>query len=233
MRMQVAEHAALGLVRFQAQELGPYPDLQVAQTIGVMRDRVLEDAQDPWFKSRALGIAGSGNDLDKVGRVFEHAHGSIKFQRDETTAAGLNGAVDPDSVVEVIIRPQDMAQYVDAGMGRGDCDDFSMYASALLGACDIPSSFITVAADNGAPDQYSHVYVVAYPMVDGQRTRVACDTSHGDYPGWEVPNAFGKLREWPVSAAACGMDFLGTVVASAMGVWAAWWLWRRMGKVAA
>ena len=53
-------HATLGAVNYQARELGPWPDLQVAGTVDVMRDRAREDAQGEGFKVRAKEIAGTG-----------------------------------------------------------------------------------------------------------------------------------------------------------------------------
>ena len=227
--VEAGEHSTLGPVNYSAMELGVNPDGQVARTIDVMRDRALSDAADSGFKARAESIAGSGTDLEKIERVYTHVKGSIRFQRDEATAQGLINVLDAGDVVEVIIRPVDMARYVDAGMAAGDCDVFSMYLAGMLNAVGVQSSFVTVAASGQAPDQYSHVYVVAYPIVDGQSVRMALDASHGEYAGWEVPNAFGKLREWPVTVGACAMGFVGTVGASVLGVWTAWWLWKRFG----
>ena len=223
-------HATLGAVNYQARELGPWPDLQVAGTVDVMRDRAREDAQGEGFKVRAKEIAGAGCQLDRVGNLYEHVQRSIRFSRDEPIAQALNsgGEIDPDDVVEVIIRPVDMAAYIDKGIAVGDCDDFSMYLAALLLANGIGCGFVTVAADERAPGQYSHVYVVAYP--DG--VRVACDASHGEYPGWEVPNAFGKIREWGVSGGVgvgIGIGVTEIVVASVVGSFAAWWLWKKAG----
>lgn len=224
MRMQIGktdggaamvDHPTLGPVRFQARELGPFPDRQVALTIDVMRARAREDAQDPTFKARATGLAGAGSDLDKTGRLWQHVKQSIQFSRDEPIAAGLNSVLDPESVVEVIIRPVDMARYVDQGIAIGDCDDFSMYLAALLTANGIACSFITVAADGHAPDQYSHVYVVAYPGGE----RIACDASHGGYPGWEVPNRFGKMREWRCDGAGDWFMDLMVLTGVAVGGW--------------
>jgi hypothetical protein len=210
-------HSALGNVKWSARELGPWPDLQVAGTVDVMRDRAREDAANPAFKERAISLAGDGDQMDKVTRLYNHVKHSIRFSRDEPIAQGLPD-VDADDVIEVIIRPIDMANYIDQGIAIGDCDDFSMYLAALLLANDIPCAFCTVAANEQAPDQYSHVYVIAYP--DGVRT--ACDASHGDYVGWEVPNSFGKLREWAVG----GAGFWEMLIASTAGAFAAWWLWR-------
>lgn len=232
--MRIAEgrsHERLGRVRMMVTELGPWPDQQVARTVGVMKARAVEDAGDPAFKTRAAGIAGMGGDLDKVGRIYNHVKGSIRFERDEPIAAGIAGISDPGNVVEVIIRPVDMAGYVEKGIAVGDCDDFSMYLAAMLEAVGVPSAFVTVAADGQAPEQYSHVYVVAWPRdEDGERVRVACDASHGEYPGWEVPNQFGKLREWPVGE--CG-DGLVTLLMGVAAAWGAWWAWKKWGGAAA
>lgn len=191
------QHTALGPVRFNIQQLPTDADSQVRKTLSVMRDRASEDAADPWFKLRAVQLAGVGGSQGDVARtLYGHVKASnINFTRDEITGTGIKGlSLGEDQVVEAIIRPIDMALYVDQGMAIGDCDDFSMYLAALLKANDIPCAFATVAADGEAPDQFSHVYVVAYP--DGQR--LPLDASHGQYAGWETENKFGKYAEWPV-----------------------------------
>lgn len=194
------QHPVFGPVNYQIHELGNSPDGQVASTIGIMRERVLEDSQDPGFAARAaLLFPGDMTEEEKVQAVYGHVANAIRFQRDEATGLGM-GSTPPD-LIEVIIRPVDMAQYIDQGRAIGDCDDFSMYCACLLNVLGVPCSFVTVAADGRAPDQYSHVYVAAYPRDEyGQRRRIAMDTSHGDYPGWEVPNQYGKLSEWSVES---------------------------------
>ena len=224
-------HAVLGNVRYHAKELGPYPDLQVERTIDLMRLRSMQDSQDPDFAQRAQMLAGPGSDWQRMGRLYSHVKGSIGFIRDEATASQLD-IPNAGDVVEVIIRPVDMARYVDAGIAIGDCDDFSMYLAAMLLACGIPCGFVTVAADSKAPDQYSHVYVVAYPANDaGERSRVACDASHGQFVGWEVPNVFGKIREWQCGGngdgVGDGFGFIAMIAASVAGVFAAQWLIRK------
>ena len=221
--VNIADHPLFGRVRYSAMDLGNWPDEQVARTIGVMQVRTSEDMQDPGFKARAQGIADPAlSDFDKIANAYAHTKGALQFQRDEATGAGV-GDIPPEQVIEVIIRPTDMAQYVDQGIGTGDCDDFSMYLAAILEAVDVPCAFVTVAADGKAPDQYSHVYVAAYPRDEnGNRVRVPLDASHGQYPGWEVPNQYGKLREWPVR----GNGFGALVLASALGGLLAMWAWR-------
>ena len=220
----------LGRVRYSARELGNDPDSQVSQTVQVMRERVAEDSEDPEFVQRARGVVNpqgmSATDVTQA--VWRHCRDAIQFVRDEQTGVRADGRAigggDAGDVVEVLIRPVDMARYIDQGVAIGDCDDFSMYLAAMLKANGVDCAFCTVAASAMAPTQYSHVYVVAYP--DGQR--VPCDASHGQYCGWEVDNVFNKRTEWPVYDRV--RLFLGNLVTSAAlvaGVWFGWqWLRR-------
>lgn len=217
----VDQHPVLGTVHYSATDIGWDPDTQVARTIAVMRERVAEDGTDPWFVSRAKGVVSNcGSAEEQVQRVWEHVKGAIRFNRDELTGVRGDGysvgGGNPGDVVEVIIRPVDMAGYVDQGIAIGDCDDFSMYAAALLTALGIECAFCTVAAAGSNPGQYSHVYVVAYP--DGQRVPV--DSSHGDYCGWEYGTGGERRTEWPVYSKV--RMFVGNVVVSAavgVGLW--------------
>jgi hypothetical protein len=205
-------------------------DGQINQTLGLMRKRAAEDAENPWFKQRALSLAGLGGSQADVARtLYGHVKAAnIHFTRDEVTGTGIQGLdLGDDAVVETIIRPVDMALYIDQGKAIGDCDDFSMYLAALLKANGIPCAFATVAADSSVPDQFSHVYVVAYP--DGQR--LPLDASHGQYPGWETENTYGKYAEWPVWDRL--VQLLSNVVVGAgaigLGIWGFNWLKREFG----
>lgn len=192
------------------------PDNQVRQTLGVMGARVAEDSSDPTFVSRVRrafdvrmypGVRGTGvgagvipgteDEIDLCGKVWAHTKAGIKFQRDEVTGDGWGG-YPADEVVETIIRPVEMAKFMDQGDAVGDCDDFSMYLACCLKALGIPCAFATTAADARDPRQFSHVYVVAYPRSgNGMRMRFPLDASHGEYPGWETPG-LGRYQEWPV-----------------------------------
>lgn len=218
-------HPALGEARYSVTQLAANPDGQVGQTLGVMQDRVNQDSKDPAFIQRAvnLGLKGA-TDWDTCQRVWEHAKRNIKFQRDEVTGAGIGG-YPQEEVVEVIIRPVDMARYVDQGKGTGDCDDFSMYVAALLLALNVPCKFVTCAADHRDPSQFSHVYVAAYPADSTlQRTRLPIDASHGEYCGWEV-KGYGRMAEWGVGDSG-GLGFIGSIAA----VFAGLWLWNKYGQ---
>lgn len=226
-------HSQLGEVKYRVQNLSWDPDTQVGQTLALMLERAAQDSADPWFKARAVGLAGEGSEKSRAYSLYQHAwkkNGRIRFQRDEVTGAGIGGYPE-EEVIETSIRPLDMARYVDEGKGVGDCDDFSCYLAALLKANGIGCAFVTVGADERVPTQFSHVYVVAYPVNDaGQVERLPLDASHGEYPGWEVPNQYGKYKEWPV------WDRLAWLVGNAVGTAALalgiWWGAKQVWKVA-
>lgn len=209
-QVQQVQHPLLGAGEVTgAMELGPYPDSQVAQTIDLMRERVREDAANPEFQAYAARVLGGTTGMDAATLAWQHVKGVVRFHRDEELGGGLS-----DDTVEFIIRPREMAKFVERGQACGDCDDFSMYLACLLETAGVPCAFVTVAADERAPGQYSHVYVRAYPE---NAEAIALDASHGAYPGWEVPNAFGKIREWPVKGD--GTTCLLMLVGGIAGAW--------------
>ncbi len=224
-------HHDLGSVKYRVEGMSMNPDTQVNQTLGLMGRRVAEDSSDPFFVSRVRrafdvqmypGVRGTGagkgvipGTEDEIGlceQAWAHTKSGIKFQRDEVTGDGIGG-YPSDEVVETIIRPAEMAKFMDAGVAVGDCDDFSMYLACCLKALGIPCSFATTAADSRDPSQFSHVYVVAYPKSgNGMRVRMPLDASHGEYPGWET-QGLGRYQEWPVLDKVSW--FVGTAVLQA------------------
>jgi hypothetical protein len=215
-----AVHSILGAGRYRVTELGDFPDGQVVATMRRMGELASEDASNPIFQAFAARTFAGIDPSDKdaiIDRAFERVRGAIRFQNDEVSGAGL-GDVAPSDLVEFIVRPVDMCRYIDSGIAIGDCDDFSMVLSALLATQGIPSKFCTVAADERAPDQFSHVYCVAYP--DGER--IPLDANHGDYPGWEVDQErrVGRKQEWSASG-GCPLITLAVIGAAAWFGWKA------------
>lgn len=218
-----AVHSILGAGRYRVTELGDNPDEQVARTMRRMGELATEDASNPIFQAFAARIFAGIDPTDKqaiIERAYDTVSGAIQFQNDEASGAGL-GDVAPDDLIEFIIRPVDMCGYVEDGIAIGDCDDFSMLLAALLATQGIATKFCTVAADERAPDQFSHVYVVAY--LNGER--IPLDASHGKRMGWglgwEVPDRWGKREEWSTSG-GCPLITLAIVGA------AAWFGWKAM-----
>lgn len=216
-----AVHSTLGVGRYRVTELGNSPDGQVAATMRRMGELASEDAANPIFQAFAARTFAGVDPSDKqavLQRAYDTVSDSIQFQQDEVSGAGL-GEVSPDDLIEFIVRPVDMCGYIDQGIAIGDCDDFSMLLAALLATQGISTKFCTVAADERAPDQFSHVYCVAY--LDGER--IPLDASHGKRLGWglgwEVPNRWGKREEWSTGG-GCPLITLAVIGA------AAWFGWR-------
>jgi transglutaminase-like putative cysteine protease len=209
-----AVHSVLGAGRYRVTELGDSPDEQVARTMRRMGELASQDAANPIFREFAARTFAGIDPADKqavIDRAFERVRNAISFQRDEVSGAGLGG-LDTSDLIEFIVRPVDMARYIDEGVAIGDCDDYSMLCSALLATQGIPTKFCTVAADDRAPDQFSHVYCVAY--LDGER--IPLDTSHGDYAGWEVDQTqpVSRKQEWSADG-GCSLVTLAIVGAAA------------------
>lgn len=199
-------HPALGQVRYSLQETSDDPDQQVADTIGLMRTYANQDAANPILQE---DVARAWQSDDAIGDTFAYlrrdgARG-MRFVRDESTGQPFEqGPGGWRPIVEALIRPADQALLANP---QGDCDDFAQYGAGHLLSRGVPCSYATVGVDSGAPQTFTHVYLVAYPK-DGPYAgqRVPMDLSHGPHPGWEVPNPFGKFREWPLSG---GLGIVG------------------------
>ncbi len=196
-----AYHPELGtLVHYEAFLLSDDPDTQVAQTINRMARHVREDAQSAPILNEAAQIQSSGSG-DPISDTFWHVKNRVGFRQDEQLAApiwmGDGDPVDGGQVVEVLIRPRDLAQ-----MDRPleDCDGFASYGPALLRAQGVDCKFVTVAADRRDRSRFSHVYAACTDPNTGQR--VSWDASHGPYPGWECIQAgpVWRLKEWDIDA---------------------------------
>lgn len=215
--METFWHPGLGrMVNAEVQEVSSDPDEQVAQVIGKMNQYAVEDAKTEEIRDQARA-AMNAVPGDPCRAVFEHVKGQLRFVGDEQLTAPA-APFYKGSFVEGLIRPIDMASQPD--LRYGDCDDFAMYTAALLRALEIPCAFVTIAADQRDPSQFTHVYVAAYPA-EGQR--VAMDTSHGGYAGWEHEGAF-RIKEWPVE------DGTRAWMTMALVAGIGWVLWRKWGK---
>lgn len=200
-RSGVMQHPRLGVVRYQLQEVSDDPEQQVADTISLMKEYASEDSRSGLIRADVARAYRTG---DPISDTFEYLRRNgtrgMQFVRDEINGAPFERDDAPGGwkpVVETLMRPADQAI---CSSPQGDCDDFAMYGAGHLAAMGVPVAYATVAADGQAPEQYTHVYLVAYPK-DGPYAgmRVPMDLSHGPYPGWEVPNRFGKFCEWDIN----------------------------------
>lgn len=75
----------------------------------------------------------------------------------------------------------------------GDCPQFSMLACAMFRVLCMRSLFVTIAAEQLAPDQWSHIYNTV-EVAPG--SWMPFDSSNGPEPGAEYAKPF-KRRVWP------------------------------------
>lgn len=213
-------------LRYRVDRVSDDPDTQVAQVIGVMADYVRADSHSPEIQAdvRSIRLTGASGGQDPIQDTFDWVKSRMQFVRDEDTAAPIEQSwsgtpqaveITGEPVVEVLIRPRDMAV---AKRAQGDCDDYVQYGFCLLRAQGIPVNFCTVAADLRQPDVYSHVYGACYPG----GVRVPVDFSHGPYPGWEYVDPARpqrKWKEWAVDYTPMGRSrLLPLLVAGGIGV---------------
>lgn len=207
-------------VRYALSPLWGDADAQVEQTIAVMCRYAVEDSSSPLIQEDAQAALALGGGDPLLG-VWKLCKERFRFQQDATTAEGTSLPRETkDSIIEVVIRPVDLSlMWRRALQPVEDCDGYSTYAASLLYALKVPCFFCAVAVDPLDPNQYSHVYVVAYTDDGG---RLAIDASHGKYCGWEVPNPYNKRKEWKVEYSPVVMWI---VMAAAVGTLA--WAWMK------
>lgn len=186
----------------------PSDDNTTAKTVQAMAGHIKGCARDPAIQamaSRALtswggvGVRAGQNQWSLRRRqawaCFWAVKHSLRFEHHEAQLAQL---LNEPGQQQLLIAPS-----VAVRMDRpaGDCAIFTMLVCCLLKCLDVPYQIVTVKADPGEPERWSHVYAVAI-VEDGRR--VPLDASHGKYPGWEIPP--GRMlgyQAWDSEGFAC------------------------------
>lgn len=216
----IIQHPQFGPVRLSAAATGDRPDDQVYDTVAAMIRHAQADSRDPAVIRLAEWLTVPGNPRATLSNIWNWTASHLEFRLDADLLQPIPGATDysgSDYGVECLIPPAQMLYAVQTrGKGYGDCDDYTMLVCALVLACGIPCSIVTIASRTGPePAAYSHVYAVAYP--EGL-PRIAMDASHGAYFGWEAPaNEVSRLQEWSVGANGPGPS-VGYVTALVVGL---------------
>ena len=162
-------------------------DEETAQTVQYMDELAAADSQDPAViaaATEALEIAGldfDSTDFAKTCAVYWWLKETIRY----VPTPGTSPLVD-----QTLITPTAVL-----GMPEpiGDCPQFSMLACAMLRVLCIQSLFVTIAAEQLAPDQWSHIYNTVQ-VAPGKW--MPFDSSNGPEPGAEYARPF-KRKVWP------------------------------------
>lgn len=112
----------------------------------------------------------------------------VKFVHHQRLLVEWLGA--PDEL-QLLIRPDALLKMSEP---KGDCAVFTTLVCAMLDCCGLAWEIVTVAVDPRQPGIYSHVYP---RVILGDGRRIPLDSSHGKYPGWEVPaEAMSAKQVW-------------------------------------
>lgn len=194
---QVINLPEMGTVRYSLAQVPEYGDSQTGAVIGLMIQYAAEDADSPEVRQAVEDARKQYPGVRGEEQIWRYVRSRVRFVQDEVLASPFQRWYS-DYIVETLIRPRDLLS-LPVPVAKGDCDDYSMLVASMALAMGYKNvRYVTVAADERDPDQFSHVYVAVYS--DGGRYPI--DASHGLYPGWEVsgPGVYRKT-EWPVHGA--------------------------------
>lgn len=146
--------------------------------------RLVDQAQkDAAFVRFAVDIVRNVAAYDEFGEVsalFSWVLEQIRYTKDPVT-------------VEKLYPPQELLK-----IRAGDCDDISMLMGALAIALGYSARLITIAADPGSPDEFSHVYTeVECPAGSGNWIPLDAARPNAQF-GLQPPGYFRK-RAWSLT----------------------------------
>jgi hypothetical protein len=162
-------------------------DIETAQTVSFMDEIAATDANDAAVRNATAealddaGIDERASAMEKATAVYWWLKRTITY----VPTPGTSPLVD-----QTLITPCTVLAMPDP---IGDCPQFSMLAAAMFRVLCMDSMFVTIAAEPGFPDLWSHIYntVEVFP---GQY--MPFDSSNGPEPGAEYAEPY-KRRVWP------------------------------------
>ncbi len=171
------------------------PDTATGETVDGMSRGILNDcASVPVWLATQDALSAPGALVSKATRataIHNLIARRVKFRHDEPVLENLLGL---DKELDLLLYP---ARLLTMRRPMGDCDDFTMLACAMLLSAGVPCEIVTIKADPGDPDRYSHVYCQAI-VEDGPLVMDCSQAAQHGYPaGWEAPHYFDK-RTWGV-----------------------------------
>ena len=157
-----------------------------AQTVGLMAEQIRKCAQDPAVQAAARNALlkysqGRTGAYAACWAAWWSIRHTLKFTSDDSLLRNIPTPNPPE--LELLVSPSVMVR---ARSPQGDCDDFTMLICCFLQCLGVPWEIVTVAADPGDAQRWSHVYAVAI-LEDGRRFPMDAAPPDAKWPGWEVP----------------------------------------------
>ncbi len=186
------------LQREQAGLHTPSPQV-TEQTVLKMCEHIRNAPADPLVQQAARSIKAQPfrpvaitDGAPVLARLWWWVKYRVKFTQDDELIRKL---FNESGHYELLISPPVLLRMLKP---QGDCDDFTMLICALCLCLGFETRIVTVMCDRKRPGEYTHVFPVAF-LAD-QKIWCPMDASHGDYPGWQVPERDVTRRtEWDLS----------------------------------
>lgn len=161
-------------------------DHATAQTVGLMAQEIHKCSQDPAVQAAARNALlkyshGRAGAYAACWAVWWSIRHTLKFVADDSLLRNIPTPNPPE--LELLVSPSVMVR---SRNPQGDCDDFTMLVCCFLQVLGVPWEIVTIAADPGDAQRWSHVYAVAI-LEDGRRFPMDAAPPDAKWPGWEVP----------------------------------------------
>lgn len=159
-------------------------DAGVQQTVALMYRLVDEGVKDPRVNRYAIDIVrNSGipqhDPMSAARAIFAAVEHAFFF---------VNDPVGPHGAKETLRPPFETIQ-----LGAGDCDDFTVLMLSLMGTIGIEGRIRTVASDETAPQEFSHVY----PEVYLEGSWIPADAARPNAAFGKAPARVFRSKVWP------------------------------------
>lgn len=181
----------------QRVQSAPDPDEATAQTVAIMCSHINKATRDPLVQRVAADalkrwnggpVSSSDPNIRAAGSAWWEAHSRLTFVHHDPLIRMMFGESDQ---LQLLIAPDVLLRMKEPA---GDCAIYTMLVCALLKRLRVPYEVVTAAVDPSQPQIFSHVYARAIAS-DG--SRIPLDASHGQYPGWEVPQShISRKQVW-------------------------------------
>lgn len=174
-------------------------DRSTSDTICLMRSNAVQASHSPIISSAVdtaledLSPKSFHRDRAVVQAIYWFVKRNVRFVFDESIMMQALGIPQDDLDKELLISPEVL---LSMPQPMGDCDDFSTLLASMLLNLNFQVWFVTVAADESKPMEFTHVYVATYLNDEG--VKIPLDASHGKYLGWETDRQW-RREEWLVS----------------------------------
>lgn len=169
-------------------------DVSTVATIRILRRLAREYASDPYVRAALIQATARlkpmASQREIACSIFYWVRSNVQFVEDETLLYNELGVEPQELDKELLIVPPLLLQMP---VPMGDCDDFSLLTASMAIAAGIRPYYVTVAADAGDPQKFSHIYVCVELADEGGHLCLDAGNRYSAIPpGWESSSVTRK-----------------------------------------